>query len=293
MKDEVGGNLNEEENDFMLKNHYGDDSLEELNAAVILMARIQPTDDKADAEPTYDVDALGRKSISKVECILKVIIFDDAYVDNNGGTDEHDSNAHDQFVALESLIYNELETCKERVKPLEKQPPKSLNYKEAYEELEWEIHVDKDKIDNLIKEKYKIQDEFFQLDNATVKIRHETKLSKKAFNERENKYFNELVDLQDKLSSHCLQNGTIDLNNSYAWEKPNKVYDPFLKAGLGYQNPEHLKKAIKAQPKMYDGEKLQSTKLIIDSPDYEETLEDAEESRLKMKDKIIQLNYEK
>ncbi|GJY62129.1 hypothetical protein Tco_0462786 [Tanacetum coccineum] len=40
MKDEVGGNLNEEENDFMLDNHYGDDSLEELNASVILMAHI-------------------------------------------------------------------------------------------------------------------------------------------------------------------------------------------------------------------------------------------------------------
>ncbi|GJY59482.1 hypothetical protein Tco_0459374 [Tanacetum coccineum] len=76
-------------------------------------------------------------------------------------------------------------------------------------------------------------------------------------------------------------------------EKQNKVYDPFLKAGLGYQNPKHLKKAIKAQPKMYDGERLQSTKLIIDSPDSEETFEDAEESRLKMKDKMIQLDYEK
>ncbi|GJS76815.1 hypothetical protein Tco_0726696 [Tanacetum coccineum] len=71
------------------------------------------------------------------------------------------------------------------------------------------------------------------------------------------------------------------------------VYDPFLKAGLGYQNPKHLKKAITEQPKIYDGERLQSTKLIIDSPDSEETLEDAKESRLKMKDKIIQLNYEK
>ncbi|GKB07447.1 hypothetical protein Tco_0835731 [Tanacetum coccineum] len=34
------------------------------------------------------------------------IIFDDPYVDNNGGTDEHDSNAHDQSVTLESLIQN-------------------------------------------------------------------------------------------------------------------------------------------------------------------------------------------
>ncbi|GKG29400.1 hypothetical protein Tco_0416765 [Tanacetum coccineum] len=34
------------------------------------------------------------------------IIFDDPYVENNGGADEHDSNAHDQFVTLESLIQN-------------------------------------------------------------------------------------------------------------------------------------------------------------------------------------------
>ncbi|GJY47883.1 hypothetical protein Tco_0437839 [Tanacetum coccineum] len=59
---------------------------------------------------------------------------------------------------------------------------------------------------------------------------------------------------------------------------PNKVYDPFLKAGLGYKNLERLKKAIAAQPKMYNGEKLHSSRLIIDSPDSEETLEDAEEN---------------
>ncbi|GJW20442.1 hypothetical protein Tco_0031064 [Tanacetum coccineum] len=43
---------------------------------------------------------------------------------------------------------------------------------------------------------------------------------------------------------------------------------------------------------MYDGERLQSTKLTIDSPDSEKTLEDAKEIRLKMKDKMIELNYE-
>ncbi|GJS32691.1 gag-pol polyprotein [Tanacetum coccineum] len=76
-------------------------------------------------------------------------------------------------------------------------------------------------------------------------------------------------------------------------KKPNKLYDPHLKTGLGYENPKHLKKAIEAQPKMYNGEKLESTKLKVDLPDYEETLEDAEKSRLKMKDKMIQLDYVK
>ncbi|GKC42131.1 hypothetical protein Tco_1059853 [Tanacetum coccineum] len=76
-------------------------------------------------------------------------------------------------------------------------------------------------------------------------------------------------------------------------KKPNKVYDPFLKFGLGYKNPECLKKAIATQPKIYDGERLHSAKLTIDSTDSEETLEDAEESRLKMRNKMIQINYGK
>nr|GEU92826.1 hypothetical protein [Tanacetum cinerariifolium] len=52
---------------------------------------------------------------------------------------------------------------------------------------------------------------------------------------------------------------------------PNKVYDPFLKIGLGYKNPECLKKAIAAQLKMYDGEKLHSVNLKFDSPDSKES----------------------
>ncbi|GKB01359.1 hypothetical protein Tco_0829403 [Tanacetum coccineum] len=59
---------------------------------------------------------------------------------------------------------------------------------------------------------------------------------------------------------------------------PNEVYDPFLKGGFGYKNPERLKKAIAVQQKMYDGEKLYSAKLIINLPDLEEILEDAEEN---------------
>ncbi|GJY05941.1 hypothetical protein Tco_0371881 [Tanacetum coccineum] len=74
---------------------------------------------------------------------------------------------------------------------------------------------------------------------------------------------------------------------------PNQVYDPFLKDGLGYKNPKRLKKAIAAQPKMYHGEMLYNNKLKIDSPDSEETLEDAKESRLKMRNKMVQLNYGK
>ncbi|GJW78758.1 hypothetical protein Tco_0140440, partial [Tanacetum coccineum] len=76
-------------------------------------------------------------------------------------------------------------------------------------------------------------------------------------------------------------------------KQPNKVYDPFLKSGLGYKNPERLKKAIATQPKMYHGEMLYSINLKFYLPDYEETLKDAEESQLKMRNKMVQHNYGK
>nr|GEV88481.1 copia protein [Tanacetum cinerariifolium] len=207
MKDEAGSNLNEEENDFMLDNAYGDDTLEELSASIIMMARIQPADDNVDAKPKYDAEAISEVNASQINLIsgmlskgahehtnhdkLKTvintsaddqidsnIIFDDRYVENNGGTDEDDSN-----LMINILILNPRYT---------------------------------------------------------------------------------------KKTKQCL--------------------NPFIKAGPGYQNSERLKNVIASQPKMYDGERLQSTKLINYSPDFEETLEDAEESRLKMKDKMIQLD---
>ncbi|GJY50435.1 retrovirus-related pol polyprotein from transposon TNT 1-94 [Tanacetum coccineum] len=98
---------------------------------------------------------------------------------------------------------------------------------------------------------------------AVSEVNASSKLAKKAIKERENRYLEDISNLEEKLT------------------------------GLGYKNPKRLKKAIAAQPKMYDGEKLHSVNLKIDSPNSEETLEDAEESRLKMRNKMIQINYGK
>nr|GEW04273.1 hypothetical protein [Tanacetum cinerariifolium] len=109
-------------------------------------------------------------------------------------------------------------------------------------------------------------------------------------------YLKDIVDLQEKMSSHdrIVYKMGQSIRTIHMLEKsPNKVYDPFLKVRLGYKNPKRLKKAITAKPKMYDGHKLDSTNLIIDSPNSEETLEDAKESRLKMRNKMIQLDYVK
>ncbi|GKA95458.1 hypothetical protein Tco_0817496 [Tanacetum coccineum] len=135
-KDEAEVHLDEEENDFMLDNSCGDNALEELNATVIMMVRIQPTDDKSYAEPTYDAELISEVNASQIDMINGLlsksdheqrhhekletiihtsgddqidsdIIFDDLYVDNNSRQAEHDTNAHDQSLHdFESLINN-------------------------------------------------------------------------------------------------------------------------------------------------------------------------------------------
>ncbi|GKA94379.1 retrovirus-related pol polyprotein from transposon TNT 1-94 [Tanacetum coccineum] len=146
------------------------------------------------------------------------------------------------------LLQKELETCKERVKTFELKAVQCLKYKETCEELKREIRADKDTVERILKEKDKIEN---------------------------------IVDLEEKLSSHdriVHKMGQSIQTVHMLGKTPNKVYDPFLKAGLGYKKLERLKKAIAAQQKMYHGEMLYSTKLNIDSPDSEETLEEAEES---------------
>ncbi|GJW81819.1 hypothetical protein Tco_0145794 [Tanacetum coccineum] len=116
MKDEAGSNLNNEENDFMLDTSYDDETMEELTAAVMLMARIQLADGNAKTVPSHDAKAVSEVNASskvheqmcheKRKTIIQTsdddqidsnIIFDDPYVENNGGTSDHDSNDHDEY----------------------------------------------------------------------------------------------------------------------------------------------------------------------------------------------------
>ncbi|GKA19655.1 retrovirus-related pol polyprotein from transposon TNT 1-94 [Tanacetum coccineum] len=125
MKDEAGSNLNNEENDFMLDTSYGEETIEELTAAVMLMARIQPADGNAETVPSYDAKAVSevdasskvhehmrhekRKTIiqtSDDDQIDSNIIFDDPYVENNSGMFDHDSNDHDEYHKIQILAYD-------------------------------------------------------------------------------------------------------------------------------------------------------------------------------------------
>nr|GEU69285.1 hypothetical protein [Tanacetum cinerariifolium] len=272
MKNEAGSNLNNEENDFMLDTSYGEETMEELTVAVMLMAQIQPADGIAETVPSYDAKALHLRFMNK--CVMrnhKTIIqtsdddqidsntiFDDPYVKNNGGTSVHDSNDHDEYHKIKMLAYDVQR---------EDENKKRLN-------------------NELKKQKMLLQKELETCE----------RLAKKAFKEQENRYLEDICDFEEKLSSHdriVYKMGQSVQTIHMLGKTPTKVYDPFLKAGLSYKDPEHLKKAIAAQQKMYDGEKLHSTKLVIDLPDSGKTLEEAKKSRLKMRNKIVQFNYAK
>ncbi|GJS98074.1 hypothetical protein Tco_0819244 [Tanacetum coccineum] len=72
-------------------------------------------------------------------------------------------------------------------------------------------------------------------------------LEKKAFKDQEDRYLDDIFDLKEKLSSHdriVYKMGQSIQTIHMLGKKPNKVYDPFLKAGLGYTNPERLKKVM-------------------------------------------------
>nr|GEW91058.1 hypothetical protein [Tanacetum cinerariifolium] len=238
------GILLDEENNFMLVNAYGDETLEELIAVAVSEVNashinlISSMISKGVHEHTNHEKLKTIINTSDDDQIDYNIIFDDPYVENN----------------------------------------------------ERRIRADKDTTEIILKEKDKTERDFFKSENEKVIIQHETQLAKKSFKARENNYLEDIVDLNDKLSSHdqiVYKLGQSIQTIHMFGKRPEKVYDPFLKARLEYQNPKRLKKAIAAQPEMYDCERLHSTKLIIDSPDSKETLEYAEESRLKMKNKMI------
>ncbi|GKF51750.1 hypothetical protein Tco_0148217 [Tanacetum coccineum] len=63
--------------------------------------------------------------------------------------------------------------------------------------------------------------------------------------------------------------------------KPQYFYDHTIKQALGFQNPFYLKKAQQLEPKLYVGNIIEKTNLIV-IPDSEETLMLVEESRTKM-----------
>ncbi|GJV66455.1 hypothetical protein Tco_1477283 [Tanacetum coccineum] len=167
IKDEAGSNLINKENDFMLDTSYGEETMEELTTAVMLMAQIQPANGNVKTLPSYDA-----KAISEVNASSKV----------------HEQVSHEKRKTI-------IQTSND------------------------------DQIDyNIISD-----DPYVEDNGGTLIIQHETQLAKEAFKEREDRYLDDIVDLEEKLDIEgddlLLHDAEMEVHNMILLSIPNEIYN--------------------------------------------------------------------
>ncbi|GJX16348.1 hypothetical protein Tco_0217180 [Tanacetum coccineum] len=156
------------------------------------------------------------------------------------------------------------------------------------------FRVENAKINNLKEENLKKELHSVKLQLAST-IQHnklmvdEVTSLKKDFNQKENKYLEEFLDLKalkDKVEDKLFKQGQ-SIQTVHMMCKPRSYYDEVNKVAIGYKNPLCLHRARQVQPALYSGH-------VIVTPnhapavvrDCEETLEQSEISRKKMHDKM-------
>ncbi|GKB29498.1 hypothetical protein Tco_0868899 [Tanacetum coccineum] len=106
---------------------------------------------------------------------------------------------------------------------------------------------------------------------------------KKESKQKKDKYLDEVINLQ---KNKALDNVVYKMGQStqtmHMLTKPQAFYDESHKTTLCYQNPFYLSQARRKVPTLYDGHTIVKTHVALSITDTEETLELAEESRLKM-----------
>ncbi|GJS95650.1 hypothetical protein Tco_0802618 [Tanacetum coccineum] len=125
--------------------------------------------------------------------------------------------------------------------------------------------------------------------NKLMMVDESLHLKKKDFNQKENKYLEEFLDLKalkDKVEDKLFKQGQ-SIQTVHMMCKPRSYYDEVNKVAIGYKNPLCLHRARQVQPALYSGH-------VIVTPNHapavvrdgEETLELTEISRKKMHDKM-------
>ncbi|GJS66467.1 retrovirus-related pol polyprotein from transposon TNT 1-94 [Tanacetum coccineum] len=192
---------------------------------------------------------------------------------------------------VNNLLNAELATYKEQVELYERRARFELTEREQKidEQLRIVICDRNIKEENLKKELHSVKLQLASTIQHNKLMVDEVTSLKKDFNQKENKYLEEFLDLKalkDKVEDKLFKQGQ-SIQTVHMMCKPRSYYDEVNKVAIGYKNPLCLHRARQVQPALYSGH-------VIVTPNHapavvrdgEETLELTEISRKKMHDKM-------
>nr|GEX42055.1 hypothetical protein [Tanacetum cinerariifolium] len=277
-KEEAGIQLQAEEYDLMAA--AADlDKIEEVNANCILMANLQresTSGTQTDSAPVYDTDRSA----------------EDTSVEQGGETIEQHSANFEETRALYESLYQNLSIEVEKVNSVNRK------LKETNEDMTTELarYKNQERSFEISQEKYDKLERCYQ-----QSVYQEQCLSKKinALHLSSDELLDKQIQLEKKikeLNNILLKRGQSIQTIHMLSPKPDSFYHTEQKMALGYQNPFYLKQAQKKQQSLYDGKVLLEKHDPPVVHDSEETLQLAQESRVKMKQmnkEIKPANYNK
>ncbi|GKD97565.1 hypothetical protein Tco_1381462 [Tanacetum coccineum] len=201
------------------------------------------------------------------------------------------------MVQQENIVVNEtltaeLERYKEQVKLFEQRQKFDLNDREKYIDGQLrQVIVDRNvKVADFEKQIHSLKLQLNVIVESHKTLSTTVECLKKESKQKEDKYLNKVIDLQNK--NKFLDNVVYKMGQStqtmHMLTKPQDFYNESHKTALGYQNPFNLSQARRKVPALYDGHTIVRAHDSLFVTDTDETLELAEESRLKM---LAKQNY--
>ncbi|GJR48778.1 hypothetical protein Tco_1316881 [Tanacetum coccineum] len=222
------------------------------------------------------------------------MVPNDAYgmIDNDLHESDVPSVSHTpRNTVVNNLLNAELATYKEQVELYERRARFELTEREQKidEQLRIVICDRNIKEENLKKELHSVKLQLASTIQHNKLMVDEVTSLKKDFNQKENKFLEEFLDLKalkDKVEDKLFKQGQ-SIQTVHMMCKPRSYYDEVNKVAIGYKNPLCLHRARQDQPALYSGH-------VIVAPnhapaivrDCEETLEQTEISRKRMHDKM-------
>nr|GEZ74527.1 hypothetical protein [Tanacetum cinerariifolium] len=309
-KEEAGIQLQDEEFDLMAA-AANLDEIEEVNANYILMANLQQVSTsgtQTDKASVYDSDG----STEYTELLEPIpeshqvpqndndVISEVTSMKQSGETVEHHPANVEETRALYDSFYHNL--------PIEVEKVNTVNrkLKETNVELTTELarFKNQEKCFEISQEKYdklkRYLNKQLSKEKSTVSfLLEEKKKLKSDFKIRKDELLDKQIQLEKRIKE--LDNILVKTGQSIQMihmlsPKPDSFYHTEQKMALGFQIPFYLKQAQKKQQSLYDGKVLLEKHDPPVMHDSEETLQLAQESRLKKKQlnkEIKQANYRK